>query len=377
MESMARVAEPREGSTDAASTRELRLARLLDAAAALDLDAALVTSDESIAYLTGFRPTQLERFFGVVVRPKQSAVIVPALDLGQLEGVLARLTRSSYGPESDGIPELTSALAGARTVGVEEDHLSFARSRALEKLGFELAAAASAVMGLRIQKDQEEIKRIRSACELVQEGLRRAFEWLTVGVAERALNARVECWLREQGATGTHPLILFGENAANPHAEPGRRELRRGDVVCADLSACLDGYWGDLTRCATVGPPSEWAAGAWKIVLDAQRAAIEAAQPGVAGCDVDLAQRRIVEAAGELGRCLHGAGHAIGLSIHEPPFLVPRTHEPLPEGAVLTIEPGIYKEGVGGIRLEDDVVVRAGGPEVLSSLPLGLVEVSA
>jgi Xaa-Pro dipeptidase len=374
---MARVAEPRERSTDAASTRELRLDRLLGAAAALDLDAALVTSDESIAYLTGFRPMQLERFFGVVVGREQSAVIVPALDLGQLEGVAPRLSRLSYGPESDGIPELTGALAGARTVGVEEDHLILARSRALEEQGFELAPAASAVMGLRIQKDPEEIERIRGACELVQEGLRRAFEWLTVGVVEHALNARVEGWLREQGAADTHPLILFGENAANPHAEPGLRELRRGDVVCADLSACLDGYWGDLTRCATVGPPSEWAASAWKVVHDAQRAAIEAAQPGVPGRDVDLAQRRIVEAAAELGACLHGAGHAIGLSIHEPPFLVPRTHEPLPESAVLTIEPGIYKAGVGGIRLEDDVVVRPGGPEVLSSLPLELMEVSA
>ena len=114
-------------------------------------------------------------------------------------------------------------------------------------------------MGLRVQKDAAEIERIRAACELVQEGLRRAFEWLTPGVVEQALNARVEAFLREQGATDAHPLILFGENAANPHGNPGPRELQEGDVVCADLSACLDGYWGDLTRCATVGPASEWA----------------------------------------------------------------------------------------------------------------------
>jgi Xaa-Pro dipeptidase len=360
-----------------ADARELRLDRLLEAAAGLGLDATLVTSDESISYLTGFRPTQLERFFGVVVRPGEEAVIVPTLDLGQLADLPARLRHLSYGPESDGIPELTGALGGARVVGVEEDHLVYARARALERHGFKLAPAASAMMGLRMRKDEAEIGRIRSACELVQKGLKLAFDWLEPGVSELALNARVESWMREQGATAAHPLILFGENAANPHAEPGARELRRGDVVCADVSACLNGYWGDLTRCATVGAPSEWAGSAWRVVLDAQRAAIAAAQPGVPARQVDLAQRQIVEGAAELGACLHGAGHAIGLSIHEPPFLVSRAGEPVPEGAVLTIEPGIYKAEVGGIRLEDDVVVRPGGPEILSTLPLELVEVPA
>jgi Xaa-Pro dipeptidase len=359
------------------ATIDLRLDRLLERTAARGLDALLVTSDESIAYLTGFRPVQLERFFGVVVAPGQSAVIVPALDRGQIDAAPSRLTPISYGAESDGMPELVAALAGAGTVGVEEDHLIYARARSLAKRGFDLIPAGSVVMGLRIAKDAAEVERIRAACELVQEGLRCAFEWLAPGVVEHALNARVEGWLRGQGATAAHPLILFGENAANPHADPGPRELQPGDVVCADLSACLDGYWGDLTRCATVGPPSDWAARAWEVVLDAQRAAIAAAQPGAAGRDVDLAQRQIVEAAGELGACLHGAGHAIGLSIHEPPFLVPRADEPLVEGSVLTIEPGIYQAGLGGIRLEDDVVVRPGGPEVLSTLPLELVEVGA
>ena len=354
---------------------EVRLDRLLQTAAARGLDAALITSDESIAYLTGFRPIQMERFFGVVVRPEGSAVIVPALDRGQIDDAPAALARISYGPESDGLPELAGALTGASAVGVEEDHLIYARARALEQVGFELVPASSDVMGLRIQKDAGEIERIRHACELVQEGLRRAFEWLNPGVVEHALNARVEGWLREQGATAAHPLILFGENAANPHGDPGPRELRRGDVVCADLSACLDGYWGDLTRCATVGAPSEWARSAWQVVWEAQRAANAAAQPGVPGRDVDAAQRQIVEEAGELGAVLHGAGHAIGLSIHEPPFLVPRAVEPLPERAVLTIEPGIYQAGVGGIRLEDDVVVTTGGPAILSDLPLELVDV--
>jgi Xaa-Pro dipeptidase len=112
-------------------------------------------------------------------------------------------------------------------------------------------------------------------------------------------------------------------------------------------------------------------------VREAQAAAIAACRPGVPAREIDAAQRRIVEARPELGACLHGAGHAIGLAIHEPPFLVPRTEAPLEQGMVLTIEPGLYQPGVGGIRLEDDVVVGREGPRILSTLPLELVEVSA
>lgn len=356
-------------------THAMRLDRVLAGADALGLDATLVTSNESIAYLTGLHPMQLERFFGVVLRPQEAAVIVPALDEGRLDGTPARLKRVSYQADSDGIPELVSALGDARTVGVEEDHLIYSRARALADSGFELIPAASVVLALRIRKEAAEIDRIRRACELVEEGLRRMFAQLRVGVAEHTANASVEAWLREQGASEAHPLVLFGENAANPHAEPGLRELRAGDVVCADLSARLDGYWGDLTRCGTVGPAADWARRAWEVVREAQRAAIGATRVGVPAREVDRAQREIIEAAAELGACLHGAGHAIGLAVHEPPFLVPRTTEPLPDGCVLTIEPGLYRAGVGGLRLEDDVVVREAGAELLSSLPLDLVEV--
>ena len=137
------------------------------------------------------------------------------------------------------------------------------------------------------------------------------------------------------------------------------------------------GYWGDLTRCGTVGPPSDWARDAWAVVRDAQAAAIAACRAGTPARDVDAAQRRIVEAAGGLGKCLHGAGHAMGAEIHEPPYLVPRTAAPLEPGNVLTVEPGLYATGVGGIRLEDDVAVTDGEPELLSSLPLELREVPA
>ena len=146
-------------------------------------------------------------------------------------------------------------------------------------------------------------------------------------------------------------------------------------MVCADISACLDGYWGDLTRCATVGPPSDWAREVWALVRDAQaRRRSPRCVPGTPARDVEAAEREILETRPDLGEVLHGAGHAIGLAIHEPPFLVPRSATPLAPGMIFTVEPGLYRAGLGGIRLEDDVVVRDGAPEVLSTLPLELVE---
>jgi len=355
-----------------------RLERLRAAVAEAGLDGFLATSDESIAYLSGFRPLQLERLFAVAVIARgDGAIVVPRLDLGQIDDAPDALAKVSYEASSDGLPELAAALSGARRIGVEEDHLVFARAAALGERGFDLVPAAGLIAALRWRKDDTEIAKVRAACDLVEQTLIEMFAGLRPGAVEREVNARVEGRLREHGASATHPVILFGENAANPHGEPGVRELRRGDVVCADVSACLDGYWGDLTRCATVGPPSEWAREAWQLVHDAQSAAIDACRPRVAAREVDAAQRTLVESRPDLGACLHGAGHAIGLAVHEPPFLVPRTETSLEEGMIFTIEPGIYQAGTGGIRLEDDVLVAADGPEILSSHAVDLVELES
>lgn len=359
-----------------ASTVDARADRLREAAGASGLDAVLVTSDASLEYFTGFSGLQLERFMGAVIhRDGGGALIVPALEAEVARAAATSLERVVYTAASDGLPELTSALADARTVGVEEDHLIAARAWALERSGFQLVPAGRTVMDLRARKDDGEVAAIREACRVVAEELERLLGELRPGDVEHEANARIEHRLKERGATDSHALVLFGENAANPHAKPGPRALAPGDVVCADVSARIDGYWGDLTRCATVGPASDWAAAAWEVVRRAQQAAIEATREGAEARAVDAAQRTIVEGAAALGECLHGAGHAIGLEVHEPPFLVPRTTEPLAAGMVLTIEPGLYRPGVGGIRLEDDVLVTTAGPELLSELPLELREI--
>ena len=148
--------------------------------------------------------------------------------------------------------------------------------------------------------------------------------------------------------------------------------LEAGDVIVADIAAQFDGYWGDMTRCAHAGSPSDWARQAWEVVHEAYVAAVAMTRLGSTASGVDAAQRDIIEAHPELGACLHGAGHAIGTEIHEPPFLVRRSDVALREGMIFTVEPGIYDSERGGIRLEDDVLVGPDGPVMLSTHPLQL-----
>ncbi len=355
-----------------------RVERLRETAAASGLDAVVATNPASIFYLTGFDPLALERLFAVAVPVAGGgALIVPRLDEEAAGAAPSGLQRVAYDAASDGFPELRGVLDGARTVGVEEDHVPFGRVLRLQELGLQARPAGALVAGLRARKDAAELEAIRHACTVVTDVMERMFSELRVGDVERAVNARVAFELAEAGATDAHPLVLFGPNGANPHGTPGDRRLAPGDVICADISARVKGYWGDLCRCATVGPPSDWALRAWAVVREAQAAAIAACTAGTPARDVDAAQRRIVQAAADVGACLHGAGHAIGTEVHEPPYLVPRIAEALEPGHVLTVEPGLYATGVGGIRLEDDVAVTDGEPELLSSLPLELREVPA
>jgi Xaa-Pro dipeptidase len=338
------------------------------------LDAVLATKDASIAYLTGFWGLQLERFFGVAVkRGGAGALIAPTLDRDGVAAAPTGLERTLYdAASSNGLSELFAVLDGAKRVGVEEDHLNFARSRALADAGYELVPATDVIMRLRAAKDAEEIEAVRRACTQIAAVYDEVWAELKPGMSEAEINARATFSLLRRGASHCEPHILFGAHAAEGHGSPDDRPLAPGDVVVADLSAQFDGYWGDLTRCAHAGPASDWASRAWEIVHEAYDAAVAATRLGNTTRDVDAAQRAIVGANPEIGACLHGAGHAIGTEVHEPPFLIPSWEVPLREGMIFTIEPGIYDSSHGGIRLEDDVLVGPEGPVLLSSYPLEL-----
>jgi Xaa-Pro dipeptidase len=343
-----------------------RLEALREVLVEHELDAYLATSEASIAYLSGYWGLQLERFFGVVVpvdgRP---TLLVPELESDAVAGATSLLDHVLWAVGTDALEVLDGLLAGTQRIGVDETDLPLGRARRLEN-GRDLVAAAGLLSTMRIEKDAEERDAIAASCTKIGLAYEALFDRLRPGVVEREINAEIEYRLRRSGATDCTALVLFGAHAADPHGSPDDRSLRPGDVVCADLSAQFDGYWGDLTRCATAGPATEWARRSWDVVVRAQAAAIEASVVGATADDVDAAQRAIVTAAEDLGSCLHGAGHGIGTEIHEPPFLVAGSDVELIDGTVVTIEPGIYRSGIGGLRLEDDVVVSGGRPIVLS-----------
>ena len=342
------------------------------------LDAVLATKDASIAYLTGFWGIQLERFFGVAItRGGEGALIAPSLDRDSVGTAPTGLTKALYdAAQTNGLPTLYETLDGAKRVGVEEDHLIWARSQALQAAGYELVPATDLIMELRAAKGAEEVDKVRTACAHIIEIYEELWSELKVGDSEADVNAKVAYRLARRGGAHPEPHILFGAHAGDPHGSPGARTLQEGDVIVADIAAQFDGYWGDMTRVAHAGAPSDWAANAWAVVKEAYDVAVAATRIGNTARDVDQAQRVIIEAHPELGACLHGAGHAIGTEIHEPPFLVATSDTPLREGMIFTVEPGIYDSERGGIRLEDDILVGPDGPVNLSpsSLELRVLE---
>jgi Xaa-Pro aminopeptidase len=172
---------------------------------------------------------------------------------------------------------------------------------------------------------------------------------------------------------GFAPAVLSGENSALPHGSSGRRELAPGDLLIVDIGAAVGGYHADITRTYVVGAePDARQRELFEVVREAQRAGIAAAMPDTPCREIDRAARSVIEAAGLGANFVHRTGHGLGLEVHEPPSLHARNDERLAEGAVITVEPGVYFPDYGGVRIEDDVVVTASGPEVLTRAPIGL-----
>ncbi|HWT90850.1 MAG TPA: aminopeptidase P family protein, partial [Solirubrobacterales bacterium] len=261
-------------------------------------------------------------------------------------------------------------------VGFEDDHMSV---RLLEKLkekladGTEMVPAGGRVEELRRVKDEGELAAIAEASKLADEVWRWSLERGLAGRTEREVARAAEARIREHGGEPSFPAIVAaGPNGAQPHAEPGEREIGRGELVVFDMGAQLDGYCSDGTRTFATGEPGEEARAVYETVREAQAAALEAIRAGVKGEDVDKVARKVIDEAGHGDRFGHGLGHGVGLEVHEGPRLSLRSDDVLAAGEVVTVEPGIYLPGEFGVRIEDLVVVTDDGLRNLSALPKAL-----
>ncbi len=226
------------------------------------------------------------------------------------------------------------------------------------------------VSALRRIKSPIEIDAIRQASALAEGVLADLLSELREGLTERELAARFEYEFKRRGASGAsfEPIALFGPRSSLPHGAPGGTPLRVGDVVLLDFGCRLAGYCSDLTRTYAFGTiPPPWFEGVYELVLTAQRIALEATRPGIAARELDATARDLIEDAGHGKHFGHGLGHGVGIEIHEAPRLNRDSDTRLEPGMVITIEPGIYLPGLGGIRIEDLVAVTEDGAEILSA----------
>ncbi|MFO7975883.1 MAG: Xaa-Pro peptidase family protein [Candidatus Hydrogenedentota bacterium] len=228
------------------------------------------------------------------------------------------------------------------------------------------------VSALRQVKEPTEIETIREASALAEGVLVDLVEELRVGITEREVAARFEYEFKRRGATGASfdTIVLFGARSSLPHGAPGDARLKTGDVVLIDFGCRCNGYCSDLTRTYAFGTiPGQWFEGAYDLVLTAQRIALEAVRAGISARELDATARDLIKAAGHGDHFGHGLGHGVGIEIHEAPRLNRESESILEPGMVITIEPGVYLPGEGGIRIEDLVAVTEDGCRMLSETP--------
>lgn len=268
-------------------------------------------------------------------------------------------------PYSARIREVLDA-GGIRTLGIEEENLTHgAFLRLQQKLPAELAPCQQAVDGLRASKEPWELELMKSAQIIADEVFASLLGVIRPGMTEKALEAELIYRLYRAGAEGLSfpPIVVSGPNTSMPHGVAGERALRDGDFITMDFGVRLGGYCSDMTRTVALGHATKQMREVYATVLEAQLAGIAATRAGVTGAEIDGAARNVIAAAG-YGACFgHSYGHSLGLEIHEAPNCSPSNGRPIPAGAVISAEPGIYLPGSFGVRIEDVVIVTDDGCE--------------
>jgi Xaa-Pro aminopeptidase len=353
-------------------TRRKALTGLISAA---KLDALVVTHPANWYYLTGFTGEA-----GVLIVSQGAATLVTdgrfTTQVRQETSAVRLIEQKGSLLDSTGrfLRQKSIRRAGFDPVQTSVAQLSLLRKAAGARTKW--IAAPGLVGTLRARKEPSELARMRQAAVLAGDVLTGAIDLLKPGVMENEVAAEIEYQMRRGGASGPafETIVAFGDRSALPHARPTAKRLRKNELVVLDLGAILAHYCSDITRTVYVGRAparvKEW----YRAVLEAQIAAIAAVRAGVSCGDVDAAARQVL-AGYKLDRLFtHSTGHGLGLEVHEDPRVARGQKARLEPGCVVTIEPGVYMAGVGGIRIEDDVAVHAGNTEVLTRIPRDLIE---
>ena len=355
-----------------------RLQRMVERQRASGLDCVTLVPGPNLRYLSGLTLFMSERpivaFFPARGRP---AVLLPELERGRaVEMAGEGIDFYPYSDEAGYGPAFTRAAVGldlnGKRVAVEVLHMRVLELRALQAAapGAAFVSLEETMPGLRVIKDRDEIEAIHAAIAVTEQALHTLPTWVRIGMTERQIAERLTREMLSAGAEGVaFMIVVAGPNGADPHAGPSDRPLQGGDLMTIDCGAVLDGYIADITRTWAVGQVVSELREIYEVVLRANVAGRSAARPGVAAQEVDRAARKVIEDAGYGKFFIHRTGHGLGVETHEPPYMVEGNEQLLEPGMVFTVEPGVYLPGVGGVRIEDDVVVTQDGAESLTSFP--------
>ena len=337
------------------------------------VDGCLVFSSANLTWLTGFSGAS------AVLIPKhgECRVYVYGVNYAHAEAELGGFMVELVKRDENLMVKIAKQAVASEIRKFAVDALNVESWRALAKaLGGEktLVVDNSFIRELRKVKDEEEIELMRKAAELTSEGMRAAYETVATGVKEYEVAAEIEYAMRKLGSSGNafETIVASGACSAYPHGGCSDKKIREGDLVVVDVGATYKFYRSDMTRTLVAGKPSEKQKKLYQTVKTAQENALEAVKPNAKAKDIDAVARKIIADAGYGEYFVHSLGHGVGLEVHEPPTLSPESKDVLAAGNVVTVEPGIYLVGYGGVRIEDTALVHRNGAQTLTNGPYAL-----
>lgn len=357
-------------------SRPRRISALVDSLSSAHVDGLLLTGLSNIRYLTGFSGSSAL----VVVTPRDVVLITDFRYQTQVADEVGDIARVVIEASSlwSGLWNQLGALPNVKVMGFETAHIPHRDFQRLIEAGsrWQWRPTVDLVESLRERKDAGEIDHIRDAAGVATRALRRTYAEIRVGLSELEVAGILEKALRDEGSEGFPfpSIVASGPRSALPHARSSAREIEAGDFLLMDFGAEVGGYCSDVTRTVIVGKADDEHREVYDVVRVANERAARGVHAGMTGRDADAIARQYIERAGYGELFGHSLGHGIGLEVHESPRLARTAEGVLAEGAVVTIEPGVYRPGWGGVRIEDDVVLGADGPQILTHFPRELIE---
>lgn len=342
-----------------------RVSKLREAMALQGVSAMFVASDINRRYLTGFTGSAGY----VLITETESYLLTDFRYMTQAPEQAKDFKVVEHAPK---VMETVKGLLGSSAkLGFEQEHVTFATYQSYKEAlaGVELVPVSGLVEGLRIFKDEGELAIMREAAVLADRTFSHILTKIRPGVTERELDLQMEMFMRENGATSSSfdTIVASGERSALPHGVASSRVLQGNEFITFDFGALLNGYCSDVTRTVVLGEASDRHREVYGIVLEAQLNALDKIRPGMTGREADALTRDIISSYGYGDNYGHSTGHGLGMEVHESPRLSKLSDDILKPGMVVTVEPGIYIPGFGGVRIEDDIVITETGIEIITS----------